>query len=86
MKNWYGAREKQTINQPTSWMPTFVSPEDQRTCLKVVQSNQTERMDRKYQVSNNISKSLDKNKTAEKNKTVSSKDIWSSVFFTDWKN
>lgn len=56
-------------------MPTFVSPEDQRTCLKVVQSNQTERLDRKYQISNNISKSLDKNKTAEKNKTVSSKDI-----------
>ena len=46
------------INQPTLWMLNFVLPENQETCLKVVKSNQMQRLDRKYTICDSISKSF----------------------------
>ena len=39
-------------------MLNFVLSENQETCLKVVKSNQTQRLDRKYTICDSISKSF----------------------------
>ena len=62
-------------------MLNFVSSENQDTCLKVLESNQMQRLDRKYTICDSISKSFIK-KTAARDLKPCHRKIFDPVSFS----